>query len=438
VDGITYTWDANGNMLSDGVNTYAYDKANRLKSFTGASLSASYAYNGLGDRMQQTVNGVPETYLLDTATGLTQVLADGAHTYLYGVDRISQQCITVTDYFLGDALGSVRQLTDASGSVILAKSYEPYGEVLDSGGSRESSYGFTGEWTDTTGLVYLRARYYAPNILQFIQPDPIVPNPYQPWELNPYTYSKDNPINLTDPAGTDPIVDIVRALRDETEDCFNKGDLPCVWRNYYALAVGGNLLGYTHAADHLFQFLFKKGDILYEPYPFPSKIIRTSYWVRNSNAIQTILPTRESEILNLIHTKAKSGMHEGYLVTESKVVDIPKKNLDRDLYYAMYKFALWAEVEYEISGCYEVTIKPAFRFWDAYDWHIGLAAGGPAIGVSGFKDEWTAALHDANMALEYEISGSWYGPNKIFAFPANWLSIGITLPPLYEKPAPIR
>ena len=55
-----------------------------------------------------------------------------------------------------------------------------------------------------------------------------------------------------------------------------------------------------------------------------------------------------------------------------------------------------------------------------------------------FKDEWTAALHDANMALEYEISGSWYGPNKIFAFPANWLSIGITLPPLYEKPAPIR
>jgi uncharacterized protein RhaS with RHS repeats len=57
VGAITYTWDDNGNLLSDGTNTYAYDYANRLKSITGTSLAASYAYNGLGDRLRETVNG---------------------------------------------------------------------------------------------------------------------------------------------------------------------------------------------------------------------------------------------------------------------------------------------------------------------------------------------------------------------------------------------
>jgi hypothetical protein len=247
-----------------------------------------------------------------------------------------------------------------------------------------------------------------------------------------YVYS--NPINLTDPAGTDPIDDIVKSLRDETEKCYNDGELVCVWRNYYALAVGGNILGYTHAADHLFQFLFRRGDINYKPIPQTS-ITNSSYWVFSSNAVQTELPDRESEILGLIHDKAKSGIHEGHLETNRRAVDIPNKDIDKDLYYAMNIFTLWVEVDYEISGCYEVILRPTFRFWDAYDWHVGLAAGGPAIGVAGFKDKWTAALHDSGMALEYEISGYWFGPDKIFTFPANWLDLGISLPPLSERPA---
>ncbi|MFN8405730.1 MAG: hypothetical protein U0V48_19570 [Anaerolineales bacterium] len=50
---------------------------------------------------------------------------------------------TTTDYLvstgsthrLGDALGSVRQLTDTQGAVTLAKSYQPYGETLASLGN---------------------------------------------------------------------------------------------------------------------------------------------------------------------------------------------------------------------------------------------------------------------------------------------------------------
>ncbi|MEW5942140.1 MAG: hypothetical protein AB1750_20940 [Chloroflexota bacterium] len=129
-NGVPYVFDANGNLLSDGQNSYAYDSANRLISMNGSSGSFSYSYNGLGDRLAQ--NGIQ--YTLDLNAGLTQVLADGTNTYLYGLGRISQINFQ-TEYFLGDALGSVRQLTDSDGVITLAKSYAPYGEVIQSAGA---------------------------------------------------------------------------------------------------------------------------------------------------------------------------------------------------------------------------------------------------------------------------------------------------------------
>ncbi|MCC6298668.1 MAG: hypothetical protein IT314_05190 [Anaerolineales bacterium] len=64
-----------------------------------------------------------------------------------------------TEYFLSDALNSVRQLTDASGDITLAKSYAPYGEATMSAGNGTSPFGYTGEQVDVSGLTYLRARY---------------------------------------------------------------------------------------------------------------------------------------------------------------------------------------------------------------------------------------------------------------------------------------
>jgi hypothetical protein len=62
--------------------------------------------------LQQTVNSVTTQYTLDLNAGLTQVLQDGTNTYLYGVSRIAQYDASSPQYFLGDALGSVRQLVD--------------------------------------------------------------------------------------------------------------------------------------------------------------------------------------------------------------------------------------------------------------------------------------------------------------------------------------
>lgn len=58
-------------------------------------------------------------------------------------------------------------------------------------------FGFTGEETDGTGLINLRARYYNPIIGQFFSLDPMeMPNRYQ--------YAGANPLNLIDPAGHQP------------------------------------------------------------------------------------------------------------------------------------------------------------------------------------------------------------------------------------------
>ncbi len=54
------------------------------------------------------------------------------HSFQYCAGRIVQHRVNGSEYFLGDALGSVRQVTDSAGAVTLAKSYEPYTESVGS------------------------------------------------------------------------------------------------------------------------------------------------------------------------------------------------------------------------------------------------------------------------------------------------------------------
>jgi len=204
VNGQTYTWDNNGNLLNDGTSTYVYDAANRLVSVSNQSSVSSYQYNGLGDRVSQTVNSATTNYALDLNAGLTQVLADGTNTYLYGNGRIGELQPAGFAYHLGDALGSVRQLVDAGGGVTLARSYEPYGTTLPSGGTGSSVFAFAGEQTDSTGLSYNRARYYSPTLGRFFQQDSWGGDFNSPMTQHGYLYAYANPILYTDPSGHDP------------------------------------------------------------------------------------------------------------------------------------------------------------------------------------------------------------------------------------------
>jgi len=200
-DGQPFSWDANGNLVSDGDRTYSYDHADRLSSIVDGLSSATYAYNGLGGRLTQTLGGLTTQYTLDLAVGLTQVLGDGTSEYLYGLGRIGQDGPSGWAYSLSDALGSVRQLTSAAGMVTLGRDFEPFGGTMASAGYGSTAFGFTGEQQDPAGLVFLRARFYDPGTGRFLTKDPFPGLPALPTTLHPYQYALNNPVNLVDPSG---------------------------------------------------------------------------------------------------------------------------------------------------------------------------------------------------------------------------------------------
>lgn len=67
VGGLAYTYDCNGNMLARNMGTngnfsLAYDGENHLTSLTG-SATASFVYDGDGQRVKATLNGVTTVYI---------------------------------------------------------------------------------------------------------------------------------------------------------------------------------------------------------------------------------------------------------------------------------------------------------------------------------------------------------------------------------------
>ena len=204
VDGISYSWDANGNLLDDGASTYAYDHANRLSSAEVGPDSFSYSYNGSGDRLQQIVNTDATNYTVDLNMGLTQVLAGGSNTYLYGLGRIGEQQPGGSQYHIPDALDSVRQVANAIARQTLTQSFAPYGSSFADFGTGHTSFGFAGEWRDRTDLIHLRARFYDSTVGRFISADPANGTSLYPQSLQRWNYGLANPINVTDPSGLQP------------------------------------------------------------------------------------------------------------------------------------------------------------------------------------------------------------------------------------------
>ena len=61
-------------------------------------------------------------------------------------------------------------------------------------------------------------------------------------------------------------------------------------------------------------------------------------------------------------------------------------------------------------------------YFDKYDWHKNWEAGGNAVGISGFRDEWAAMLDKKGLAENYKISGYWY-ESLLYEYPTDWLQL---------------
>ena len=84
-------------------------------------------------------------------------------------------------YLLPDALGSVREVVDQTGSIVFARWYDPFGQIIKQNGGGDALYGYLGAQFDRlSGLLYINGAYYDPVTGRFLSPMGDGQNPYVP------------------------------------------------------------------------------------------------------------------------------------------------------------------------------------------------------------------------------------------------------------------
>jgi RHS repeat-associated protein len=167
---------------------------------TGPSVTASFAYDGLGRRAQKTVNSLVTQFLYDGLDVAKENSggSDVAYLRTLGIDEALVRTDALdTAHYLGDALGSSVALTTPGSTAATTYSYEPFGRTETGGGPSANAFRFTGREDDGTGLYYYRARYYDPLRSRFVGEDPIG----LAGGSNVFTYGENNPVLFTDPSG---------------------------------------------------------------------------------------------------------------------------------------------------------------------------------------------------------------------------------------------
>lgn len=94
-------------------------------------------------------------------------------------------------------------------------SYAPYGDLISSEGSFDTAYGYTGELSDSSGLINLRARWYDTSTGRFISKDTWAGDYQNPITLGKWLYANANPVMYTDPSGKMSIVPLARFINGE-------------------------------------------------------------------------------------------------------------------------------------------------------------------------------------------------------------------------------
>lgn len=180
-------------LLSDGVNSYAFDPNGNVLATTGAQGSQSFTWDfedratmraGAGTTISKydfqsrrtTIerNSQSTSYLFG-GDGPVQVDGESQEAYLYGPLR-GELLATYQDgevlFAVIDDHDSIVALADAAGQVRSETTFDVWGLARSTSGDVESRFGYLGRESDGDGLWLNDARYYSPSTGRFLQEDP--------------------------------------------------------------------------------------------------------------------------------------------------------------------------------------------------------------------------------------------------------------------------
>jgi RHS repeat-associated protein len=203
VASLTPSYDARGNLTSDGSSSMTYDSENRM---LRVPTGGYFYYDPLG-RVSAAGNPSPGIYYESDGT---QNVADrslaGAvarrHVFGPGPDEpivwYEGSGTANRRFFHQDERGSSIALTDSSGNLLSTTAYDEYGVPRVSASSYTARFLYTGQaYFSAFGLYYYKARMYSPTWGQFLQTDPIGYGD----GMNVYGYVGGDPVNFIDPTG---------------------------------------------------------------------------------------------------------------------------------------------------------------------------------------------------------------------------------------------
>jgi len=207
LSGQPFTYDANGNLLSDGTRNYSWDAESRLVGITypgQTGKATAFAYDGLGRRSAITSTpaggiAVATSYIWCGVRLCQARNANNAVTREHYAEGELVPGSSAQPYYYGpDQLGTVRRAFESTSSAP-AYAYDPYGNPLQTT-APVTDFNYAGTFYNADSGLYLTMyRVYNPATGRWLSRDPFGEGSDPARNL--YRYVDGNPVNLRDPSG---------------------------------------------------------------------------------------------------------------------------------------------------------------------------------------------------------------------------------------------
>ncbi len=174
----TFTYDANGNLTSDGTRTLEWDARNQLVAVTIGTYRSEFVYDGLQRRVRQVEkdNGLTtaDTRVLWCETATCEERVANGVTVTRRTFGLGEQVNGTARFFTTDHLGSVREVTDAADALLARYAFDAWGLRTVTDGTDVTNAGLSGHPLIGASQMYgALFRVYDPLLARWLSPDPL-------------------------------------------------------------------------------------------------------------------------------------------------------------------------------------------------------------------------------------------------------------------------